>query len=151
MKWLFSQYHIAPAAIIKNPRNLLSFCSRYRISYTFSPNFLLAQICRDITAAPYVPKSLDLSSMMAFISGGEAVPVKTAVDFADIFEQFGAPRDVLRGGFGMTETCVCNLDFYIELSTIADRSVGGMHLRHTANPARRKGLQRQVPPSREVL
>jgi acyl-CoA synthetase (AMP-forming)/AMP-acid ligase II len=44
--------------------------------------------------------------MMAFISGGEAVPVKTAVEFTNILERFGAPRDALRGGFGMTETCV---------------------------------------------
>ncbi|KAF9525716.1 hypothetical protein CPB83DRAFT_858976 [Crepidotus variabilis] len=100
-----SQYHIAPSAIIGNPRNLLNICSRYRISYTFSPNFLLAQICRDVASVPYPPNEIDLSSLMAFISGGEAVPVKNAVEFTNILEQFGASRDVLRGGFGMTETC----------------------------------------------
>jgi len=28
------------------------------------------------------------------------------VEFANILARFGAPRDVLRAGFGMTETCV---------------------------------------------
>lgn len=41
---------------------------------------------------------------MAVISGGEAVPIKTAVAFADLIGQLGARRDVLRAGFGMSET-----------------------------------------------
>ncbi|GLB43617.1 putative acetyl-CoA synthetase-like protein [Lyophyllum shimeji] len=99
-----SQYHVAPSAIIRNPRNLLDWCSRLKISYTFSPNFLLAQICRDVAATPYKADAIDLSSVRVFISGGESVPVKTAVEFTDILERLGAPRNVLRGGFGMTET-----------------------------------------------
>ncbi|RDB19399.1 Atromentin synthetase [Hypsizygus marmoreus] len=99
-----SQYHVSPVAIIRTPRNLLDWCNKLRISYTFSPNFLLAQICRDVAAAPYEPSALDLSSVRVFISGGESVPVKTAVEFTDILERFNAPRNVLRGGFGMTET-----------------------------------------------
>ncbi|KAJ3569707.1 hypothetical protein NP233_g4878 [Leucocoprinus birnbaumii] len=97
------QYHVAPVAIVRTPRNLLDWTSKYRITYTFSPNFLIAQIVRDFSAAlPTIP--LDLSPVRAFISGGEAVPVKTAVEFTDILAQFGARRDVLRAGFGMTET-----------------------------------------------
>ncbi|KAF5385011.1 hypothetical protein D9615_001029 [Tricholomella constricta] len=99
-----SQYHVSPSAIIRNPRNLLDWCSKLKITYTFSPNFLLAQICRDVAASPYEENAIDLSSVRAFISGGESVPVKTAVEFTDILEGFGAPRNVLRGGFGMTET-----------------------------------------------
>ncbi|KAF8079199.1 acetyl-CoA synthetase-like protein [Lyophyllum atratum] len=99
-----SQYHVSPSAIIRKPRNLLDWCSRLKISYTFSPNFLLAQICRDVAASPYEASAIDLSSVRAFISGGESVPIKTAVEFTDILESLGAPRNVLRGGFGMTET-----------------------------------------------
>ncbi|KAF9446751.1 acetyl-CoA synthetase-like protein [Macrolepiota fuliginosa MF-IS2] len=98
------QYHVSPAAIIRNPRNLLEWTSKYQVTYTFSPNFLIAQLVRDFTSSvPINP--LDLSSVRAFISGGEAVPVKTAVEFTDILTQLGARRDVLRAGFGMTETC----------------------------------------------
>ncbi|KAH8114413.1 AMP-dependent synthetase and ligase [Phellopilus nigrolimitatus] len=99
-----SQYHVSPSAIISYPRRLLDWCSTLHISYTFSPNFLLAQICRDAAAIPYADGSLDLSCIRVFISGGEAVPVNTAVEFSNIIERFGAPRDSLRGGFGMTET-----------------------------------------------
>ncbi|EKM78142.1 hypothetical protein AGABI1DRAFT_61174 [Agaricus bisporus var. burnettii JB137-S8] len=98
------QYHVSPPAVIRNPRNLLEWTSKYKITYTFSPNFLIAQIVRDLSASPPAG-SLDLTSVKAFISGGEAVPVKTAVELTNILTQHGARRDVLRAGFGMTETC----------------------------------------------
>ncbi|KAG6877352.1 putative NRPS-like protein biosynthetic cluster [Termitomyces sp. T159_Od127] len=99
-----SQFHIAPTVIIRNPLNLLNWCSKLKISYTFSPNFLLGQICRDAATVPYADDALDLSSLRAFISGGESVPVNTAIDIAAILERFGSARNVLRAGFGMTET-----------------------------------------------
>ncbi|KAF9469572.1 acetyl-CoA synthetase-like protein [Collybia nuda] len=99
-----SQYHVSPPSIIRNPRNLLEWCSKLKITYTFSPNFLLAQICRDLADPSSDNNEIDLSCVRAFISGGEAVPVKTAIEFTNILERFGAPRDVLRAGFGMTET-----------------------------------------------
>ena len=101
-----SQYHVAPSAIIHRPRNLLEWCSRLGITYSFSPNFLIAQLCRDVAASPYASGTLNLSSLAAFISGGEAIPIKTAIEFADIIENFGAPRNALRAGFGMSETGV---------------------------------------------
>ncbi|KAI8970542.1 acetyl-CoA synthetase-like protein [Trametes punicea] len=99
-----SQYHVSPSAVLQRPLRLLGWCSRYRIGYTFSPNFLIAQICRDLDSNPLPSHALDLSPLAAFISGGEAVPMRTAVAFADILERFGAPRNVLRAGFGMSET-----------------------------------------------
>ncbi|EKM53130.1 uncharacterized protein PHACADRAFT_197555 [Phanerochaete carnosa HHB-10118-sp] len=105
------QYHVIPSAVIQRPRGLLEWCSRYQITYTFSPNFLIAQLCRDVAVSPYELGALDLSALVAFISGGEAVPIKTAVAFADLLELFGAPRNALRVGFGMSETaagCVYN-------------------------------------------
>jgi hypothetical protein len=64
-----------------------------RISFTFSLNFLLAQISRDVTSNPYDANAIDLSSIEVLTTGGEAVPVKTAVEFTDILEQLGAPRN----------------------------------------------------------
>ncbi|EKM53033.1 uncharacterized protein PHACADRAFT_147361 [Phanerochaete carnosa HHB-10118-sp] len=99
-----SQYHVTPSAIVQRPQNLLEWCSRLRITYSFSPNFLIAQLCRDVAAAQYGAHEIDLSSLVALISGGESVPVKTAVEFADLLERYGAPRNALRAGFGMSET-----------------------------------------------
>ena len=73
----------------------------------------MAQICREVVASPYPAGSLDLSHMIAFISGGEAVPIKTAIEFADILERYGVPRNVLRAGFGMSETGVSELVLYM--------------------------------------
>ncbi|THH01471.1 hypothetical protein EW026_g1235 [Hermanssonia centrifuga] len=99
-----SQYHISASAVIRNPRILLTLCSQLRVSYSFSPNFLLAQICRSVSESPFDEGSLDLSRLVAVISGGESVPTNIAISFANIIEHFGARRDVLRAGFGMTET-----------------------------------------------
>ncbi|KAL7284226.1 hypothetical protein ACG7TL_001508 [Trametes sanguinea] len=99
-----NQFHVHPSAVLQRPLRLLEWCSRYQIGYTFSPNFLIAQLCRDYATDPLPSGSLDLSALIALISGGEAVPMKTAVAFADILETFGAPRNVLRAGFGMSET-----------------------------------------------
>nr|WJZ49095.1 polyporic acid synthetase [Hapalopilus rutilans] len=102
-----NQYHVAPSVIIQRPLNLLEWCSRLQIAYTFSPNFLMAHICRELSASSQsnpIAGFLDLSHMIAFISGGEAVPIKTAVEFADVLERYGAPRNSLRAGFGMSET-----------------------------------------------
>ncbi|OJT07761.1 Polyketide synthase PksJ [Trametes pubescens] len=98
------QYHVSPSAIIHRPFNLLEWTSRFGITYSFSPNFLIAQLCRDQTVATTPAGALDLSALVAFISGGEAVPLKTAIEFANLLERFGAPRNALRAGFGMSET-----------------------------------------------
>ena len=101
-----SQYHVSPSAIIHRPLNLLEWCSRYGITYSFSPNFLIAQLCKDQSVAAIPSGALNLSALVAFISGGEAVPIKTAIEFANLIERFGAPRNSLRAGFGMSETGV---------------------------------------------
>ncbi|KAH9487375.1 putative NRPS-like protein biosynthetic cluster [Psilocybe cubensis] len=96
-----SQYQASPSSIIRKPRNLLDWCSKYKITHTFSPNFLLAQICRDASLSS---ASLDLSALRVLITGGEANPVTTAVEFSDIIERFGSSRTTVRAAFGMTET-----------------------------------------------
>lgn len=84
--------------------NLLKWSSMLNITYTFSPNFLLAAVIRDFQPSLFGGYRPDLSNLKALISGGEAVPMKTAMGFADIIESFGAQRNVLRAGFGMSET-----------------------------------------------
>ncbi len=48
---------------------------------------------------------LNLSSLRALISGGEANVVKTCVALQDLLAAYGAPEAFIRPGFGMTETC----------------------------------------------
>jgi acyl-CoA synthetase (AMP-forming)/AMP-acid ligase II len=110
------QYHISPAAVVHRPRRLLEWCSEFRITYTFSPNFLLAQIIQDAKRTPF-DSSTKLESLASIISGGESVPVGTAVAFADLLEESGARRNALRAGFGMTETAVYPYLLFITVRT----------------------------------
>ena len=107
---MYSQWHASPSATTRNPRNLIQWISTLRITFTFSPNFLLAQILRDVSATPLSPTT-DLSHLRALITGGEASPLSTAIAFSDLVEHFGGQRDVLIAGFGMSETgtgCIYN-------------------------------------------
>jgi thioesterase domain-containing protein len=106
-----SQYHISPKIIIAKPNLLLEWSSRLGITYTFSPNFLIARLLKDQATDP-LPSSLDLSNLCALISGGESVPTSIGVTFADLLKTFGAPQDAFRAGFGMSETCVSDLRYH---------------------------------------
>lgn len=130
--WSDSQYHVSPSAIIHRPFNLLEWTSRYGITYSFSPNFLIAQLCRDQTVAATPAGALDLSALVAFISGGEAVPLKTAIEFANLLERFGAPRNALRAGFGMSETGVRIpiTSSVLALTGTFLHFIGWLHIRH---------------------
>jgi thioesterase domain-containing protein len=113
--------------ISRNPLTLLKCLSKYRITYTFSPNFLLAAILRDLPHASF-DEPVDLSNLRAFISGGEAVPVETAIAFADMMEEkFGARRDVLQSAYGMTET-VGGFTYDIRTTPKADTPDGPKYL-----------------------
>ena len=48
---------------------------------------------------------IDLSHLKAFISGGEANPVDTAQRLTKQLWLYGTQGEVIRPGFGMTETC----------------------------------------------
>ena len=71
---------------------------------------------------------MDLSCVKVLISGGEAVPTKTAVEFTAILEELGAPRNALRAGFGMTETGVGLLRVIYRYCGCLILSAGGMYL-----------------------
>ncbi|KAF7371247.1 Acetyl-CoA synthetase-like protein [Mycena sanguinolenta] len=124
------QYHISPKTIIAKPNLLLEWSSRLGITYTFSPNFLMARLLKDQATDP-LPSSLDLSNLRALISGGESVPTSIGVAFADLLETFGAPRDALRAGFGMSETCAgCIYDTEPVASEVRPNDPLYLHLGH---------------------
>jgi acyl-CoA synthetase (AMP-forming)/AMP-acid ligase II/thioesterase domain-containing protein len=103
--WLgFDQVHVSPAAIVSTPTLFLELLSRHRVSRSFAPNFFLAKLVSSVDAEP-VSSKWDLSSLTALISGGELNDVDTCLAASAIFESYGARRDVIVTGFGMTETC----------------------------------------------
>jgi acyl-CoA synthetase (AMP-forming)/AMP-acid ligase II/thioesterase domain-containing protein/acyl carrier protein len=105
-----SQLHAEPAAILANPLLWLRLIDRYRVTLSFSPNFLLGQINALLQAAGTdspgsLPGKLDLSCLRHLISGGEANVVETGRRFLELLAPYGLSGSVLRPAFGMTETC----------------------------------------------
>lgn len=104
------QLHVEPAAILADPLLFLRLLDRYRVSMTFTPNFLLGQInaslqSRAAGGAEQVSLSLDLSCVRHIVCGGEAIVVDTARRFLSLLEPYGLARGALWPAFGMTETC----------------------------------------------
>jgi long-subunit acyl-CoA synthetase (AMP-forming) len=115
--------HIPSSMILAEPMVFLNRITVHKVTYTFAPNFFLASLVQRLLEAPsrgkenemlqgtdarvQVPKqaTVDLSSLRAFISGGESNVVQTCSTLTDLLQHFGAPASFIRPGFGMTETC----------------------------------------------
>ncbi|RCG24494.1 alpha/beta fold hydrolase [Sphaerisporangium album] len=98
-----TQSHVPPQAVLGDPLNFLRLIDAHRISLTFTPNFLLGQILKELPRAAGL--TLDLSCLRHIISGGEATVRATATAFIDALGPHGMARTVLKPAFGMTETC----------------------------------------------
>ncbi|WP_224367949.1 AMP-binding protein [Hyalangium versicolor] len=98
------QLHVESQFILDAPLRFLELISQYRVTMTFTPNFLLGHINKELAQAPE-QMSLDLSSLKHIVSGGESNVCKTAEAFLDQLARFGLSRGALWPAFGMTETC----------------------------------------------
>jgi thioesterase domain-containing protein/acyl carrier protein len=101
------QLHVERARVLSDPLSFLRVIDRFRVSVTFTPNFLLGAI-NDLFRAMDAQEGrlqLDLSCVRHIISGGEANPVQTGLRFLDTLAPYGLRRDSLWPAYGMTETC----------------------------------------------
>jgi acyl-CoA synthetase (AMP-forming)/AMP-acid ligase II/thioesterase domain-containing protein len=99
-----TQVHVEPQVVLGDPVNFLRLVDRHRVSMTFTPNFLLGHLNKEV-ARTKDDLALDLSTLRHIVSGGEATVCATACAFLDLFAPFGLSRAVLWPAFGMTETC----------------------------------------------
>jgi acyl-CoA synthetase (AMP-forming)/AMP-acid ligase II/thioesterase domain-containing protein/aryl carrier-like protein len=101
------QVHIQAVELIQNPNVFLETINRYRVSVSFAPNFLLANLERALRDGQldFPGRKPDLSCLRVVTSGGEGNSISTAVRLLDHLQKYGAPVNVLVPGFGMTETC----------------------------------------------
>ncbi|MFD9453513.1 AMP-binding protein [Streptomyces sp. NPDC059985] len=99
------QIHVEPAAVLGDPLEFLRLASRHRVTMTFTPNFLLAQLNGNTDRSEAGGERLDLSALRQIISGGEAVVRTTGETFLERFAAYGLAPDALWPAFGMTETC----------------------------------------------
>lgn len=97
------QIHV-PAAMLQEPLEFLRFLDVYKVAYTFAPNFFLTKV-RDSLNSARTSFQVDLSHLRALISGGESNVVATCDALTQELSRFGLHGEVIRPGFGMTETC----------------------------------------------
>ncbi|KAI1080774.1 acetyl-CoA synthetase-like protein [Whalleya microplaca] len=102
------QVHVQANDLLANPLLFPRLIHQHRITVTFAPNFFLSLVTAqmlEIDPALDNPEKLDLSSLRALFSGGEANSVRTAVEFTKAFQAYGAPAEFLCPGYGLTESC----------------------------------------------
>jgi len=129
------QIHAPAELILSDPPNFLRILARYRVTMTFTPNFLLGQLNSWHAAEP-ARERLDLSALRHIVSGGEANVVATGRAFLDAFAADGLRPGALWPAFGMTETCagsIYNQEFPIADADFefaaAGRPVTGLRMR----------------------
>ena len=101
------QVHVHAADLLVQPSTFVNFLSKHRAGYTFAPNFFLAALRKSLEtpAGSKLCDRADLSKLTALISGGEANVVETCDAVTRLLRCYGVEGDVIRPGFGMTETC----------------------------------------------
>ena len=101
------QVQVSAADVIANPTAFIKLLDKHRVAYTFAPNFFLASLRKTLEGpqCQQVLQGIDLCSLRAFISGGEANVTETCDAVTRLLGQYGAPTSFIRPGFGMTETC----------------------------------------------
>ncbi|KAL2194754.1 hypothetical protein P885DRAFT_71161 [Corynascus similis CBS 632.67] len=101
-----SQIQVPAANVLVDPAQLLNLISRHRVSRTFAPNFLLAKLRRQLEAGKTDTLDADLNLETLFLdTGGEANVIEVCAALQPLLARYGAPQDVFKPSFGMTETC----------------------------------------------
>lgn len=97
------QHHVPASELLRDPLQFIRLLDTHKIAYTFAPNFFLSMVRDRISANPGF--TANLSSLKALISGGESNVVTTCDELTRELRKFGIRGEVIRPGFGMTETC----------------------------------------------
>ena len=97
--------HVPATTLLVDPMRFLRLIDQYRVTYTFAPHFFLARLLHTIHDANTSQTSLDLSCLRHLISGGELNVVDTVVGLNKALQCHNVKGEVVRPGFGMTETC----------------------------------------------
>jgi acyl-CoA synthetase (AMP-forming)/AMP-acid ligase II/thioesterase domain-containing protein len=101
-----SQVQVSAADVMVDPAQFLNLVSRHRVSRTFAPNFLFAKLRRQLEAGKTSTLDPDLNLEALYLdTGGEANVTEVCVGLQALLSQYGAPDDVFKPSFGMTETC----------------------------------------------
>lgn len=101
-----SQIQVPAANVLVEPTHLLNLVSRHRVSRTFAPNFLFAKLRKQLESGKKSTLDPDLNLEALYLdTGGEANVTDVCVGLQSLLSKYGAPENVFKPSFGMTETC----------------------------------------------
>ncbi|KAL8869901.1 MAG: hypothetical protein Q9174_003924, partial [Haloplaca sp. 1 TL-2023] len=104
-----TQVHVQASDLLVYPQRFLELISKHEVTHSFAPNFFLASLTAVLEEeAPFaLVEEPNLSHFRILISGGEANVVDTSRKMTVLLQRYKVPADIeiIRPGFGMTETC----------------------------------------------
>ncbi len=98
-----TQIHGATSAVLANPLLWLDWIDRFRVNFTWAPNFAYALIVEQ--ADQLAGRKWDLGCARFFLNAGEAVVARTSRRFLQLLIPHGLPATALHPGYGMSELC----------------------------------------------
>ena len=97
--------HVPASTLMADPRVFLRLIGMHRVTYTFAPHFFLTRLLKTLTTTTAVQDEPDISCLRHLVSGGESNTVGTVVALTKALQGYNLQSEVIRPGFGMTETC----------------------------------------------
>jgi acyl-CoA synthetase (AMP-forming)/AMP-acid ligase II len=92
---------MSPNAFVQQPIRWLNAITRFRGTYSNSPNFGYDHCVRRTTAEQR--SKLDLRSWLVALNGAEPVHYRTIDEFVDAFEPYGFQRNAMYPAYGLAE------------------------------------------------
>ena len=96
--------HVPAPRLMMDPSVFLRLIERHQVSYTFAPHFFLARLQQSLQNSASNQTVFNLSCLRHLVSGGESNVVETALALTKTLQNYKVEGEVIRPGFGMTET-----------------------------------------------
>ncbi len=94
-------YLMSPTTFIKYPDRWLKAITKYKITYSGGPNFMLDACVKRYLSSPF--EGVDLSSLTVLFVSAEPIQYKSMKQFAETFIPFGFNEKVFLSGYGLAE------------------------------------------------
>lgn len=104
------QVQLPTAAVLADPLLWLRAMSRYRVNFSWAPNFAFQRVVEALRNSGQDDDSLgelDLRCVKILMNAGEQVLEPVVRDFSAALSSFGLHPDAVQPAFGMAEACTC--------------------------------------------
>lgn len=98
-----AQVQVPTELIISRPLLWLDLIEKYRVAFTWAPNFAYKLVIEALKQE--VERKWDLSSLRYFFNAGEQVTPLVVTEFLERLGRFGVAAKVMQPAYGMAETC----------------------------------------------